>query len=153
MPSANAASSATASFGAKKAANWILSDISKYLNEKEAELEDTKLTADKLVDLICLIETGTISGAAGKKVLLELFDKDESAGQIVDRLGLKQVSDESAILTIVKNVISKNEKAVADFKSGKNVTGFLVGQCMKASKGQGNPKIINKLIAQELAKL
>lgn len=147
------AAAASGKIEPKKAANWILSDISKYLNEKETELENTKLTADKLVDLICLIETGTISGAAGKKVLLELFDKDESAGQIVDRLGLKQVSDESAILAIVKNVISKNEKAVADFKSGKNVTGFLVGQCMKASKGQGNPKIINKLIAQELAKL
>ena len=53
----------------------------------------------------------------------------------------------------MQDVIAKNEKAVADFKAGKNVTGFLVGQCMKASKGQGNPQIINKLIAQELAKL
>ena len=53
----------------------------------------------------------------------------------------------------VKDIIAKNEKAVADFKAGKNVTGFLVGQCMKASKGQGNPQIINKLLAEELAKL
>lgn len=129
------------------------SDISKYLNDKAVELEDTLLTADRLVDLICLIDAGTISGAAGKKVLIELFEKNESAEQIVDRLGLKQVSDEGAILTIVQEVISKNNKAVADYKAGKNVTGFLVGQCMRASKGQGNPQIINKLIAQELAKL
>ena len=137
----------------KAAANWILSDISKYLNDKGVELGDTKLTADKLVDLIVLIEGGTISGAAGKKVLKALFETDETAEQIVDRMGLKQVSDEGAILAIVQDVLAKNEKAIADYKAGKNVTGFLVGQCMKASKGQGNPQIINKLLAQELAKL
>lgn len=137
----------------KAAANWILSDISKYLNDKGVELGDTKLTADKLVDLIVLIEGGTISGAAGKKVLKALFETDETAEQIVDRMGLKQVSDEGAILAIVQDVLAKNEKAIADYKAGKNVTGFLVGQCMKASRGQGNPQIINKLLAQELAKL
>ncbi len=137
----------------KAAANWILSDISKYLNDKNAALEETKLTAEKLVDLIMLIDKGTISGAAGKKVLTQLFETDESAEQIVERLGLKQVSDEGAILSIVQDVLAKNEKAVADYKAGKNVTGFLVGQCMKASRGQGNPQIINKLLAEELAKL
>ena len=137
----------------KAAANWILSDISKYLNDKGVELGDTKLTADKLVDLIVLIEGGTISGAAGKKVLKALFETDETAEQIVDRMGLKQVSDEGAILAIVQDVLAKNEKAIADYKAGKNVTGFLVGQCMKASRGQGNPQIINKLLAQELAKI
>lgn len=137
----------------KAAANWILSDISKYLNDKDVALEETKLTADKLVDLIQLIDQGTISGAAGKKVLTQLFETDETAEQIVERLGLKQVSDEGAILSIVQEVLAKNEKAVSDFKAGKNVTGFLVGQCMKASRGQGNPQIINKLLAEELAKL
>ena len=137
----------------KAAANWILSDISKYLNDKGVELGDTKMTSDKLVDLIVLIEKGTISGAAGKKVLKALFETDETAEQIVDRMGLKQVSDEGAILAIVQDVLAKNEKAIADYKAGKNVTGFLVGQCMKASRGQGNPQIINKLLAQELAKL
>lgn len=137
----------------KAAANWILSDISKYLNDKNVALEETKLTADKLVDLIQLIDKGTISGAAGKKVLPQLFETDETAEQIVERLGLKQVSDEGAILSIVQDVLAKNEKAVADFKAGKNVTGFLVGQCMKASRGQGNPQMINKLLAEELAKI
>lgn len=137
----------------KAAANWILSDISKYLNDKAVELQDTRLTADKLVDLIVLIDKGTISGAAGKKVLPALFETDETAEQIVERMGLKQVSDEGAILAIVQDVLAKNDKAVADFKAGKNVTGFLVGQCMKASRGQGNPQVINQLLAQELAKL
>lgn len=137
----------------KAAANWILSDVSKYLNDTEKELEATALTSEKLVDLICLIDSGAISGNAGKKVLVQLFETDESAGQIVERLGLKQVSDEGAILSIVQDVLAKNEKAVSDFKAGKNVTGFLVGQCMKASKGQGNPQVINKLLAAELQKL
>ena len=137
----------------KAAANWILSDISKYLNDKGVSLRETKMTADKLVALVKLIEAGTISGNAGKKVLPSMFETDETVEAIVDRMGLKQVSDEGAILAIVQDVIAKNEKAVADFKAGKNVTGFLVGQCMKASKGQGNPQIINKLIASELAKL
>lgn len=144
---------ATGKVKPKAAANWILSDVSKYLNDKAVELQDTKLTADKLVDLIMLIDQGTISGAAGKKVLPALFETDETAEQIVARMGLKQVSDEGAILAIVQEVLAKNEKAVADFKAGKNVNGFLVGQCMKASRGQGNPQVINKLVAQELAKL
>ncbi|MGE4548722.1 MAG: Asp-tRNA(Asn)/Glu-tRNA(Gln) amidotransferase subunit GatB [Intestinibacillus sp.] len=136
----------------KAAANWILSDISKYLNDKAVELEATQLTADKLVDLIVLIDEGTISGAAGKKVLPAMFETDETVEAIVERMGLKQVSDEGAILSIVQDVLAKNAKAVEDHKAGKNVTGFLVGQCMKASKGQGNPQIINKLLAEELAK-
>lgn len=147
------AAAATGKVKPKAAANWILSDVSKYLNDKAVELQDTELTADKLVDLIVLIDQGTISGAAGKKVLPALFETDETAEQIVARMGLKQVSDEGAILAIVQEVLAKNEKAVADFKAGKNVNGFLVGQCMKASRGQGNPQVINKLVAQELAKL
>lgn len=138
----------------KAAANWILSDISKYLNEKEIELENTKITAQKLVDLICLIENNTISGAAGKKVLIQLFETDETVREIVKRLGLEQVSDEGVLLEIVKNVLAANPKSIEDYKAGKkNVFGFLVGQCMKASKGQGNPRSINALLTNELSKL
>lgn len=137
----------------KAAANWILSDISKYLNDKEVELDHTKMTADKLVDLICLIDQGTISGNAGKKVLPSMFEGEESVEAIVEHMGLKQVSDEGAILKIVQDVLAANPKSIEDYKGGKtNVLGFLVGQCMKASKGQGNPQIINKLLAQELNK-
>ena len=82
-----------------------------------------------------------------------MFETDETVEAIVGRMGLKQVSDEGAILKIVQDVLADNQKAIDDYKAGKNVTGFLVGQCMKASKGQGNPQMINKLLAQELAKL
>ncbi len=135
----------------KAIANWILSDISKYLNDKEMELEQTKMNSAKLTDLITLIEKGTISGSAGKKILPAMFETEDAVEAIVERMGLKQVSDESAILKIVQEVLANNPKSVEDYKGGKqNVIGFLVGQCMKASKGQGNPQIINKLLAQEL---
>lgn len=136
---------------AKNIANWILSDISKYLNDKNLELKDTKLTAQKLVDMIELIEKNTISGNAGKKVLVQLFETDDSVDTIVDKLGLKQVSDEGAIQKLVDEVLAANPKSVADYKKGKkNAIGFLVGQCMKASKGKGNPKMINQLLSKTL---
>lgn len=139
---------------AKSIANWILSDISKYLNDKQLEIKDTKLTAAKLVDMIALIEKNVISGAAGKKVLVHLFETDDSIDAIVDKLGLKQVSDEGAIQKMVDEVLAANPKSVEDYKGGKkNVVGFLVGQCMKASKGKGNPKMINQCLNQTLAKM
>ena len=139
---------------AKAIANWILSDISKYLNDKGLELKDTRLTAAKLVDMIELIEKNTISGNAGKKVLVQLFETDDSVDAIVEKLGLKQVSDEGAIQKLVDEVLAANPKSVADYKGGKkNAIGFLVGQCMKASKGKGNPKMINQLLSKTLEQM
>lgn len=136
----------------KALVNWLLSDISKYLNDKQLELEQTRLTPDKLVELITLIDSGEISGAAGKKVLIALFEGDETAAQVVERLGLKQVSDEGALKELVQSVLDANPKSVEDYRGGKkNALGFLVGQCMKASKGQANPQIINQLLAKMLA--
>ncbi len=142
---------ATGRVPAKLIANWILSDISKYLNDKQVELSDTKLTAAKLVDMIEMIEKNVISGNAGKKVLVRLFETDETAEQIVEALGLKQVSDEGAIQKLIDEVLAANEKSVNDYKNGKkNAMGFLVGQCMKASKGKANPKMINQMLAKTL---
>ena len=95
-----------------------------------------------------------ISGNAGKKVLIQLFETDDSVDAIVEKLGLKQVSDEGAIQKLVDEVLAANPKSVEDYKGGKkNVVGFLVGQCMKASKGKGNPKMINQCLNKTLAKL
>lgn len=139
---------------ARSLANWVLSDISKYLNDRQVELKDTKLTAAKLVDMVEMIEKNVISGAAGKKVLIRLFETDDSVEKIVDDLGLKQVSDEGAIQKLVDEVLANNPKSVADYKAGKkNVVGFLVGQCMRASKGKGNPKMINVCLNKTLAKM
>jgi aspartyl-tRNA(Asn)/glutamyl-tRNA(Gln) amidotransferase subunit B len=143
---------ALGSVSARTLANWVLSDVSKYLNDKQLELRDTKLTAEKLVAMVELIEKNVISGNAGKKVLVPLFETDDSVDEIVERLGLKQVSDEGAIAALVEEVLAANPKSVEDYKNGKkNVVGFLVGQCMKASKGKGNPKMINQMLSQKLA--
>ena len=87
-------------------------------------------------------------------MLIKLFETDDPVDKIVEDLGLKQVSDEGAIAALVEQVLADNPKSVADYKGGKkNVIGFLVGQCMKASKGKGNPKMINQLLAQKLEQI
>ena len=139
---------------ARAVANWVLSDISKYLNDKQIALSDTALTAEKLVEMIELIDKNVISGSAGKKVLIKLFETDDPVDKIVEDLGLKQVSDAGAIAALVEQVLADNPKSVEDYKNGKkNVIGFLVGQCMKASKGKGNPKMINQMLAEKLGQM
>ena len=131
----------------KNVANWLLGDISKVLNEKNLTLADTSLTPEKLTDMIVLIEKGTISVTAGKTVLDEMFFTDKKPEDIVKEKGLAQISDTGALEAIVKSVLDANEKSINDYKNGKtNVIRFLVGQCMRQSKGQGNPSIIKELI-------
>ncbi|MEG0020055.1 MAG: Asp-tRNA(Asn)/Glu-tRNA(Gln) amidotransferase subunit GatB, partial [Oscillospiraceae bacterium] len=132
---------------ARGISNWIIGDITRILNEKRCEINDTALTPQNLADMVALIDNKTISNAAGKTILDVIIDKDVSPMDIVKEKGLAQISDSSALKTIVDNVISANEKAVVDYKAGKtNVVGFLVGQCMKASKGQGNPAMFKDMV-------
>ena len=101
--------------------------------------------------MIQLIESGEISNAAGKTVIEEILFTDKSADEVVKEKGLAQISDTSALEAIVKSVLEANGKAVEDYKKGKtNVVGFLVGQCMRASKGQGNPGIFKDLIVKAI---
>lgn len=135
-------------------ANWILGDISRILNEKRCEIDETALTEQNLVEMIQLIENGTISNTAGKTVIEIILEKDLSPTSIVKEKGLAQISDTSALASIVAGVLAENEKAVADYKGGKtNVTGFLVGQCMKQSKGQGNPTVLREMLIEQIEKL
>ena len=128
--------------------NWILVDITRILNEKNKTLADTNMNPDKLCRLISLVEEGKISSTAGRTVLDEIIFSEKEPEDVVKEKGLAQVSDKGALEAIAKDVLSKNEKAVNDYKNGKtNVLGFLVGQCMKASKGQGNPAILRELLS------
>lgn len=132
---------------AKSVANWILGDISKFLNDSKKQISDTKLTANKLSELIELIESGKISNAVGKTVFEILLVEDKSAIDIVKEKGLMQISDENELEKIVDEVMANNEKSITDYKNGKtNALGFLTGQCMKATKGQGNPAKLKELI-------
>ncbi len=137
---------------AKGVSNWILADISKYMNESGKSILDTPLTAKRLTDLIAEVEKGTISNSAGKKVFQAILEKDQDPQVIIEELGLVQYSDVLSLKTLVSEVLANNEKSVNDYKNGKtNALGFLVGQCMKASKGKANPSIVKELVTELLA--
>lgn len=137
----------------KSISNWLLGDITKVLNERNATLSDLTLSTKNLVAMLELIETGKISNAAGKTVLEVIVDEDKKPEDIIKEKGLAQVSDMSVLEGIVAEVVKNNPKAIEDYKNGKtNVLGFMVGQCMKASKGQGNPNILRDLITEAINK-
>lgn len=138
---------------AKAVANWILSDISRILNEKELEPENVPFTAEQLAKMIELIDKGTISSAIAKKVLTELFENPKDPEVIIKEKGWIQISDEGAIKEVVMKILENNPQSVADFKGGKDkALGFLVGQAMKETKGKANPQMLNKMFLEELNK-
>ena len=137
----------------KAVANWLLSDISKTLNEKELEPEQIPFTAEQLAKMIELIDKGTISSAIGKKVVAELFENPKDPEEIIKEKGWIQISDEGAIKEVVTKILEANPQSVADFKAGKDkALGFLVGQAMKETRGQANPQMLNKMFLEELNK-
>lgn len=137
----------------KAVCNWITSDISKILNEKEEEMDNIPFTAEELAELVELIDNGTISSKIGKKVLEELFENPKSPKKIIEEKGWIQISDENTIKKVVKDVLDNNPQSIADFKAGKDkALGFLVGQAMKETKGKANPKMLNEMFLEELKK-
>lgn len=138
---------------AKDAANWVLGDITKYCNDHQCTCDEFPVSASGLAALIALVEAGTVSGSAAKKVLGAMIEKEQDPMVYVKEFGLEQISDNSALEELVSGVLAQNPGTVNDYKNGKtNVLGFLVGQCMKASRGQGNPKILSELLLKELQK-
>ncbi|MEG1862958.1 MAG: Asp-tRNA(Asn)/Glu-tRNA(Gln) amidotransferase subunit GatB [Oscillospiraceae bacterium] len=138
---------ATGKCEAKSVSNWMLGDILKILNERHVEIDEIALTVENLVKMISLIEKKTISNAAGKTILDIIIDSDKNVDDIVKEKNLAQISDTSALSSIVEKIVGANQKAVEDYKAGKtNVVGFLVGQCMKESRGQGNPGMFKDMV-------
>ncbi|MDI1743163.1 Asp-tRNA(Asn)/Glu-tRNA(Gln) amidotransferase subunit GatB [Staphylococcus aureus] len=137
----------------KLTSNWLMGGVNEYLNKNQVELLDTKLTPENLAGMIKLIEDGTMSSKIAKKVFPELAAKGGNAKQIMEDNGLVQISDEATLLKFVNEALDNNEQSVEDYKNGKGkAMGFLVGQIMKASKGQANPQLVNQLLKQELDK-
>ncbi|CAM3996612.1 Asp-tRNA(Asn)/Glu-tRNA(Gln) amidotransferase subunit GatB [Mesobacillus zeae] len=138
---------------AKQASNWLMGEVSAFLNAEGKELHDIPLTPEGLAGLIKLVGDGTISSKIAKTVFKELIESGGDAAQIVKEKGLVQISDEGALLKIINEILDQNPQSIEDFKSGKEkAKGFLVGQIMKATKGQANPPLVNKLLAAELQK-
>ncbi|QCR33869.1 Asp-tRNA(Asn)/Glu-tRNA(Gln) amidotransferase subunit GatB [Lysinibacillus sp. SGAir0095] len=138
---------------AKLSANWLMGDVSAYLNAEQKELADTPLTPANLAGMVKIIADGTISSKIAKKVFTELVQNGGDANEIVKAKGLVQISDPSVLLGLVTEVLDANPQSIEDFKNGKDrAIGFLVGQIMKASKGQANPPMVNKILLEEINK-
>ena len=138
----------------KAVCNWLLSDVSRILNEKELEPDEIPFRSENLAEMISLIDKGTISTAIAKKVLEEMFINGENKpSKIIEEKGWIQISDEGAIKEVVLKIIEANPQSVADYKAGKQkAIGFLVGQAMKETKGKANPQMLNKMFAEEMSK-
>ncbi|HJJ15654.1 MAG TPA: Asp-tRNA(Asn)/Glu-tRNA(Gln) amidotransferase subunit GatB [Clostridiaceae bacterium] len=133
--------------------NWIISDISRILNETETEPISIPFDSNQLGKLVILIDKGTISSSIGKKVLVELFENPRDPEDIIKEKGWIQISDEGAIKEVVMKILEANPQSIADYKAGKDkALGFLVGQAMKETKGKANPQMLNKMFLEELKK-
>lgn len=138
---------------AKIVANWLLGDFTRLLHLTNIDIESAKgkVTAERLMEMLDLIDKGTLSGAAAKTVFEEMFHSGRCASEIVAERGLTQISDAQEMDGIVAQVIATNPQAVADFKKGKEqALTFLVGQVMRQTKGRANPSLVNKLLKEKL---
>jgi aspartyl-tRNA(Asn)/glutamyl-tRNA(Gln) amidotransferase subunit B len=136
---------------AKIVANWITSELFGQLNKSGMELQDCKISAESLGQLVGLIEAGTISGKIAKTVFEVMFETGQEPEAIVQERGLVQVSDSSALASIIAEVLAENPDSVEGYKSGKDrLFGFFVGQVMKKSGGKANPGMVNDMLKEAL---
>ena len=137
---------------AKPLATLVINDITARMNADESfDLEASPLTPARAVELVKMTAEDVISSKQGKEVFAAVIDEDKDPAAIVEERGMKQVSDTGAIEAVVDGVIAANPDEVARYKEGNTkLIGFFVGQCMKEMRGQGNPKVINQILAKKL---
>ncbi len=132
-------------------AKWVLGEVAKYQNETGKQIAETALTSKQLAYLVLLIEDGKISTAAAKTIFEEIIVTGADIDTMIHEKGLAQVSDTAALEQIADTVLAANAKSVADYKGGKtNALGFLVGQCMKASRGKANPGLMKEIVLKKI---
>lgn len=135
----------------KTAANWVMGDLMGMLKAEGKEIAESPVTAESLGDLVKRIAGGELSGKLGKEIFAKMFSTGEAAGAIIEREGLKQISDSGALEKVIAEVIAGNPKQVEQYKGGKTtVLNFLVGQAMKATRGQANVAVVTDLLKQKL---
>jgi aspartyl-tRNA(Asn)/glutamyl-tRNA(Gln) amidotransferase subunit B len=143
---------AKAAGDARATANWIAGDLMGLLKAANREIAQSPIPAEHIGELVRLIGKGELSGKLAKEILPKMFATGDAPSAIMEREGLKQISDAGALEKIADNVLAANPKQVEQFKSGKTaVLGFLVGQVMKASRGQANPATANELLKRKLS--
>ncbi|MFD1483652.1 Asp-tRNA(Asn)/Glu-tRNA(Gln) amidotransferase subunit GatB [Lacticaseibacillus baoqingensis] len=138
---------------AKQASNWLMGEVSGYLNAEHLELKDVALTPAHLAAMINLIQDGTISSKIAKKVFQEIIKNDTDPKAWVEQKGLVQLSDPAKLTPIITEILDNNQQSIDDFKAGKDrAIGFLVGNIMKQTRGKANPKVVNQILMTEIKK-
>jgi aspartyl-tRNA(Asn)/glutamyl-tRNA(Gln) amidotransferase subunit B len=136
---------------AKKVANWLMGDFFAMLNKKNMDIKNSPVSAENLGKLVDLISKDVISGKIAKDVFQIMAETSENPEDIVEKKGLKQVTDTSQIEAVVNELIANNPDNVANYKAGKtNLFGWFVGQVMKQTQGKANPGVVNKLLKDKL---
>ncbi|MFH1259934.1 MAG: Asp-tRNA(Asn)/Glu-tRNA(Gln) amidotransferase subunit GatB [Elusimicrobiota bacterium] len=136
---------------AKQVANWVSGELLRHLNAGQLEIKSSPISVQKLTDLVLLIKKGTLSGKLAKTVFEEMFTTGKSAQQIVDEKNIVQINDRDALNKIVDETIKENQKAVEEYRAGKDrALSALVGQIMKKTRGQANPGLVNELLKGKL---
>ncbi len=136
---------------AKKVSNWIMSELMRELKKEEAGIETCRVTPPALARLLARVEEGSISGKIAKSVFQDMIATGQDPDAIIQARGLSQISDRSSLETVAREILAAHPKEVADYKGGKTkIMGFFVGEIMKKTKGQANPKVVNQLLARLL---
>ena len=134
----------------KLAANWIINELFGRLNKEELTIEDTPISSEQLGDIIDLISSNEISGKIAKELFEIVWKEGGNPKEIVQKLGMKQVTDISAIEREVDRIISENPDQVAKAKINQKLAGWFVGQVLKATGGKANPATVNELVSQKI---
>jgi aspartyl-tRNA(Asn)/glutamyl-tRNA(Gln) amidotransferase subunit B len=136
---------------AKIVSNWMMGEVLRILKEQQLEIEQFSVTPVNLAQLLSLIDKKEVSVNAAKKVFSEMTNSNETADEIITRLGLKQVSDDSALEKLIEQVLADHPQEVASYNAGKTaLLGFFMGQVMRLSQGKANPQAVNKLLKNKL---
>jgi len=136
---------------AKVVSNWIMGEFLRLINEEKMAIEDTKITGQLLAKMLKMIDQDVISSKIAKTVFEEMFYTGKDPEEIVKEKGLKQISDQDELGSLVEKIIDENPSVIEDIKNGKDkAVGYLVGQVMKETKGKANPQMVNKMFKEKI---
>ena len=137
---------------AKMIANWLMGEVFAVMNRDSKTMETLSLEAKNLAGLVDLILDNTISGKIAKDVFAKMWETGKAPSDLVEELGMKQITDTSVIEKAVDDILTQHADKVAEYKAGKDTLfGFFVGQVMKATQGKANPGLVNELIKKKLS--
>jgi aspartyl-tRNA(Asn)/glutamyl-tRNA(Gln) amidotransferase subunit B len=136
----------------KTSSNWMTTMVLGYLNKAELTINDIYLTPKMLVDLIKMVDDGKISSKQSKDVFNKIIEDKMEPAKVVEKLGLKQICDEETLRPMIIKIVEEHLELIEDYRKGKNVFDFFVGQVMKQTRGQANPALTAQIIKEEIDK-